>query len=71
MRFAPSRELLTPATATPALAGDPGCAQAFGRVDVLCFPIAAARLKDRALLLVSPGESFSANCLAAAVWDPL
>jgi hypothetical protein len=23
--------------------------------------------KDRALLLVSPGESFSANCLAAAV----
>jgi hypothetical protein len=23
--------------------------------------------KDRALLLVSPGESFSANCLAAAL----
>jgi len=28
------QELLTPATATPAFAGDPGCAPAFGRMVV-------------------------------------
>jgi hypothetical protein len=61
MRFAPTsgaphpsnRNTLTPrmpksglrGDPDPALAGNPGCAQAFARVDVLCFQMAAARLK--------------------------